>query len=74
MYHNLLLNSLSKNKINWWCTGRKITLCLVNKKLIIPKGLFFRVCHVKSTQIGIMAGALVSTRKPFSRPIKTLRR
>lgn len=74
MYHNVLIKSLSKKKTNWWCPGRKISGALINKKLVIPKGLFFRVCIIKPTQIGIITGSLVSTRKPFNRPIKSIRR
>jgi hypothetical protein len=74
MYVNVLNSTLTKTKLNWWCSNRKINKTSLNKKLIIPKGLFFRVILVKQTQIGIIAGKLTSTRKPFVKPTKTLRR
>ena len=78
MYKNFYLKSnytnLSKKKINWWCTGRKVSKHLYNKKVVIPKGLFFRIIRVKKTQIGVILGAFTANRKPFAKPFKETRR
>lgn len=74
MYNYISNSTLSKKKINWWCPGRKINQTSLNKKIVIPKGLFFRVINSKKSQLGLIIGSLVSTRKPFVRPVKSLRR
>lgn len=74
LYNHFFLKCSKKNKINFWCLGRKLSPTMVNKLVVLPKGIFFRVISVKAKQIGLIAGTLVSTRKPFVRPTKELRR
>jgi ribosomal protein S19 len=73
-YRNNLKSTLKKKKITWWLNGRKFSPFFCKKIVVIPKGIFFRVVKVKKTQIGQIIGSLVSTRKPFVRPTKEIRR
>lgn len=78
MYNNLYKQFLSKSffrtKLNMWVVGRKIPKTTLKKILVIPKGIFFRSLKISKNQIGIIGGRLVSSRKPFVRPIKEIRR
>lgn len=73
-FPKIIFNSLKKKKIYFWAPGFKINQVFVTKKLIIPKGLFYRVVMIKKEQIGLISGMLTSNRKPFVKPVKTLRR